>query len=210
MIVAVVPAAGKSQRMGRPKLLLPLGNRLVLEHVLDALQQSPIDRSFVVISPGSNELLEVARQFERVEVVQLDQPTPDMRASIVAGLSHIESMFTQSRHPDGFLVALADQPTVSSRVIRALIETFLLDRPSIVVPTHGGKNGHPILFAWTMLEKIRAIPADRGMNYLLSHGSEKTVRVPVGEHELPYDLDTPTEYERIEREWNDGLWRGKD
>src|SRR5262245_9747281 len=158
MIVAVVPAAGKSQRMGRPKLLLPLGNRRVLEHVLDALQQSPVDRMLVVISPGSNELLELTRQFEQVEVVQLVHPTQDMRATIVAGLSHIESMSLESRRPDAFLVALADQPTVSPRVIQSLVDTFRRDRPSIVVPTHNGKNGHPTLFAWTMLEQIRAIP----------------------------------------------------
>ena len=40
MIVAIVPAAGRSQRMGRPKLLLPLGARPVVEHVLRAIGAS--------------------------------------------------------------------------------------------------------------------------------------------------------------------------
>ncbi len=34
MIFAVVPAAGRASRMGRPKLSLPLGGRTVLEHVV--------------------------------------------------------------------------------------------------------------------------------------------------------------------------------
>ena len=34
---AVVVAAGRSERMGRDKLLLPLGNRPVLEHTLRAV-----------------------------------------------------------------------------------------------------------------------------------------------------------------------------
>ena len=40
MIYAVVPAAGRSSRMGRPKLSLPLGERTVLEQVILALRKA--------------------------------------------------------------------------------------------------------------------------------------------------------------------------
>ena len=40
MIFALIPAAGKSTRMGRPKLALPLGEKTVLEHVIAALRQA--------------------------------------------------------------------------------------------------------------------------------------------------------------------------
>ncbi len=51
MIFAVVPAAGRSSRMGRPKLSLPLGGRTVLEHVVIALRQGGVDEVLVVVGP---------------------------------------------------------------------------------------------------------------------------------------------------------------
>ena len=42
MTFALIPAAGRSRRMGRPKLALPLAGRSVLEHVVGALQQAGV------------------------------------------------------------------------------------------------------------------------------------------------------------------------
>ena len=61
MIFALIPAAGESRRMGRPKLALPLGEKTVLEHVLDALRHAQVDHMLVVIGPHVAELLPIAR-----------------------------------------------------------------------------------------------------------------------------------------------------
>ena len=54
---AVVPAAGRSERMGAPKLLLPLGDSTVIEHVLAAWTASPVTRTVVVVRADDAELL---------------------------------------------------------------------------------------------------------------------------------------------------------
>jgi molybdenum cofactor cytidylyltransferase len=202
MIVAVVPAAGKSERMGQPKLLLPLGTRLVIEHVLIALARSPVDRVFVVIPPSADALGALAQQADKVEIVQLDRPTADMRASVLAGLTRAEEVANRAA-PQAFLVALADQPTISSHVVRTLIDRFHCDRPSIVVPTHEGKRGHPVLFSWSMIEPIRAMPPDRGLNHLISQRGQDVVHCPFEDRQLLCDLDTPDDYARLQRSWND-------
>ena len=51
MIYAVVPAAGRSRRMGQPKLLLGMGGQTVIEHVITALREGGVDRVLVVIGP---------------------------------------------------------------------------------------------------------------------------------------------------------------
>src|SRR5205807_30650 len=61
MIFAVVPAAGKSTRMGRPKLSLPLGNFTVLEMVIGALRQGGVDHVLVVAAPHVGELAPLAQ-----------------------------------------------------------------------------------------------------------------------------------------------------
>src|SRR5687767_7060979 len=48
---AVVPAAGASTRMGKPKLLLPWGQTTVLESTLAALQGGGVEAVVVVLAP---------------------------------------------------------------------------------------------------------------------------------------------------------------
>jgi molybdenum cofactor cytidylyltransferase len=202
MIVAIVPAAGKSQRMGKPKLLLPLGERRVIEHVLHALTQSPVDRTFVVLPPGADELPAALREFERVEAVPLELPTSDMLSSVLAGLEHVETVLARTL-PQAFLVALADQPTISPDLVRCIVDRFHRDGPSIIVPTHCGKRGHPVLFSWSMLPHIRAIPPGYGLNHLISELHRDIAECPVPESAVLSDLDTPDDYERLRSSWKD-------
>ena len=51
MRFAVLPAAGKSTRMGRPKLALPLGERTILEQVVAALRQAEVEHILVIVGP---------------------------------------------------------------------------------------------------------------------------------------------------------------
>ncbi len=58
---AIVPAAGRSVRMGRPKLNLPWGESTVLEHVVQAWLASRVDRVIVVVRRDDERLDELCR-----------------------------------------------------------------------------------------------------------------------------------------------------
>ena len=49
-VFALIPAAGKSARMGRPKLSLPLGDHTVLECVIATLREAGISDILVVVA----------------------------------------------------------------------------------------------------------------------------------------------------------------
>ena len=162
MIAAVVPAAGHSTRMGRPKLALPLGNRTVIEHVIAALKAGGSERAVVVVGPHVPELIALAES-SGADVCRLSEPTPDMRATVERGLAWIEEHVTPP--PEAFLLAPADHPTLDDGVVRELCDSFRGDpKHSILIPTHGGRRGHPALIAWRHAAGIRAFPADRGIN----------------------------------------------
>ena len=200
MIIAVVPAAGRSQRMGQSKLLLPLGSRCVIEHVLVALAGSQVDQIVVVVPPEAGELAALVR-LHRAEVVQLAEPTADMRGSVVYGLDHAERLW-RATALDGFLVALADQPTLSSRTVDCLIGRSRGSGRSIFVPTFAGKRGHPVLFCWKHAEQVRSLPSDRGLNHLVAQLQSEVEECPIDEAELLEDLDTPEDYERLKMSWD--------
>jgi CTP:molybdopterin cytidylyltransferase MocA len=194
---AIVPAAGLSTRMGRPKLALPLGGRTVLEHVVNALRGGGVNHVIVIVGPHVPELASLVHA-AGVDVCLLAEPTPDMRTTVERGLQWIDERF----HPnlgDAWLLAPADHPVINADVVRQLLSRFGEGGSSIVVPVQNGHRGHPTVFAWRHVAGIRALAADQGINaYLRSHVAE-TLELPVDDPGVLVDLDTPEDYERLVR-----------
>jgi molybdenum cofactor cytidylyltransferase len=196
MIFAVVPAAGHSTRMGRPKLALPLTGRPVLAHVVAALRGG-VDHVLVVVGPHVPELAPLA-EAAGAHVCLLAEPTPDMRATVEHGLRWLEEHFGPAPE-DAWLLAPADHPALDADVVRRLCAAYTATPSrSIVVPVHAGRRGHPTLIAWRHVAGMRAYPPGEGLNgYLRSHAAE-TLEVEAHAGVLA-DVDTPEDYERFQR-----------
>src|SRR5437868_3233433 len=92
---AIVPAAGRSQRMGSAKLLLSWGERTVIETVIDAWRASRVAKVIVVVHPADHEVATLARQ-AGAEVVMPEAPPPDMRSSVLRGLEYVAATLAPS------------------------------------------------------------------------------------------------------------------
>jgi molybdenum cofactor cytidylyltransferase len=203
MIFGLIPAAGKSLRMGRPKLSLPLGESTVLEQVLAALRAGQVEHILVVLGPHGAELAPLAERAQ-AHVCRLREETADMRATIEQGLRWLEDRF-QPRPDDAFLLAPADHPTLDPHVVDDLRAARLAcPGRTIFVPTHEGRRGHPTLVAWKHVPGIRVHPAGQGLNTYLRRQAAQIQEVAVASAEVLRDLDTPEDYERLRGEWFDG------
>jgi molybdenum cofactor cytidylyltransferase len=196
MRFAVVPAGGKSTRMGRPKLSLPLGDRTVLEHVVSALWAGGVEHVLVVVGPHVRDLAPLAER-AGAQVCLLEEETLDMRATVEAGLRWLEEHLAPDP-ANGWLLVPADHPTLHASVVRAL-DRASREHPecSIFVPTFEGKRGHPTLIAWEHVSGIRAHPPGEGLNTYLRQHRPRTCEVPVADGEILRDLDTPEDYEKM-------------
>jgi molybdenum cofactor cytidylyltransferase len=202
MIVAVVPAAGRSERMGRPKLALPLGGDTVLGRVVTALRGGGADRVVVVLGPHVADLEPLGRA-AGADVVVLDAPTPDMRATVEAGLAWVERHVLPA--PEAWLLAPADQPTLSAAVVGGLLAARAASANfSVFVPTCGGRRGHPTLIDWRHVAGMRRHPPGEGLNTYLRRFAAETLAVPVEDEAVLADLDTPEDYERLRRAMGTG------
>lgn len=200
MIVAVVPAAGHSSRMGRPKLLLPLGGKSVLERVVAALRAGGASHVVVIIGPHVPELALLA-EVSGAHVCQLAEPTPDMRVTVERGLMWAETHF-RPQPTDAWLLSPADHPTLDPVAIRELCGSYFRDPShSILVPVFGGRRGHPALVAWRHTEGIRALPPDRGINAYFREHTPDVREVEVTSAGVLCDLDTPDDYEQLRTNW---------
>jgi molybdenum cofactor cytidylyltransferase len=200
MIYAVIPAAGKSERMGRQKLTLPLGGRTVLERVLDTVRRAGVEHILVVAAPHIPELIRLAED-AGAHVLPLTEQTPDMRATVERGLVWLEKRF----HPpidDQWLLIPADHPALDEAVVRQLIGARQANANcSIVIPTFQGKRGHPALIDWKHAAGIRAFPPEAGLNAYLRQHADETLEKPVDAAGIVRDLDTPEDYERFLQDW---------
>jgi molybdenum cofactor cytidylyltransferase len=91
----------------------------------------------------------------------------------------------------GALVLLADMPFVTSAMLDRLIAAFEAERPHpIVVPTHGGKRGNPVLWPRRYFAELQRIEGDTGARHLIGAHADEIVEVEIGEA-VALDLDTP-------------------
>lgn len=189
----LIPAAGKSRRMGRPKLLLSLGNATVLEHALSALHAAGVADVLVVAAPDADVLAQLASQ-AGAHVLRLSKDTPDMRATCMHGLAWLEEHFHPSAD-DGWLLLPADHPTVRPEVVRAILSAVQENTDkTIVVPTFQGKRGHPTWLRWSHVAGIGAMPPEQGLNAFIRAHLAETLELDWPSDEILRDLDTPDDY----------------
>ncbi|MBI3862372.1 MAG: nucleotidyltransferase family protein [Planctomycetia bacterium] len=194
-LFAIVPAAGHSRRMGRPKLLLPLGATTVIARMLGVLRRPEIVETIVVIRPD-DEPLRAAVAACGATTLQPTTAPPEMRQSVEHALQAIERKFDPAPD-DGWLLAPADHPLLDSAALDPVISAWTAATRKIVVPVHEGRRGHPTIFPFALAKEVFSLPADQGLNRLLQVYAADVLSVAVASAAVVTDLDTPEDYERL-------------
>jgi molybdenum cofactor cytidylyltransferase len=195
---AIIPAAGRSQRMGQPKLLLPWGPSTLIEHVLGAWRASRVAQTVIVVHPDDQSLAELSRHCGAL-VVQPQAAPSEMKVSVRLGLERIERDF----HPhasDAWLLAPADMPGISPLTIDRLIGAYQsglgrAEPAQIWAPRSAGRRGHPVLFPWRLAAEVHRLAADEGINALVAR--QAIAYLEDADESVIEDLDTPEDYERL-------------
>lgn len=191
-MVGIIPAAGRSRRMGRDKLLLPVGGTPLLARVTDALLGGELAEVRVVIPPVAPELRK-ALAGRPVRFVINPAAGGRMLDSVRCGLRELPAACRW------VLVAPADLPGLSGELVRQVATAAASAPPerSLVVPVHSGRRGHPIGFAASHVAELLAGHDDAGLRGLLQTHSEAVLEVPVGSAAAFADVDTPEDYRRL-------------
>lgn len=221
MALAVVPAAGRSRRMGRPKLLLPFGEGTVLGATLAALAGGGARRIAVVARLGDRRLTgwlagpaveelgqrlsggRAAGAGELPEIVTAFNPDPErgMLSSVLAGLDALVGAGGALRPEAPLLVCPADLPALSPETVAAVLAALASSSagtpPGLAVPVHGGRRGHPLAIAPRLVPEIPELDPAVGLRQLLDRHPEEVVEVPVDDPGSVRDVDTPTDYEDL-------------
>ncbi|MFV1966180.1 MAG: NTP transferase domain-containing protein [Pirellulaceae bacterium] len=190
---AVVPAAGRSVRMGRHKLLMPWSGGTLIEHVLSAWLSSRVTHVVVVVRADDARLRDVCLNVG-VDVLVPEVAPPEMRVSVQGALRYVQEQ-QSPQETDVWMLAPADMPGLSARLIDTVLEAHDPDAPAILVPTQGTKRGHPVLFPWSLAGKVGQLSEHAGVNALFIDNPVRSVDcVDTASFQ---DVDTPADVERL-------------
>lgn len=185
----VVLAAGRSERMGMPKQLLPLAGRPMLQHVLDTALASRLNEVVIVLGHRADAVRDAIRYANRAPVRVVTNP------DAAAGQSSSLRLGLQSVDPSARAAAilLGDQPGMEAALIDDVAKAFLSSPLPAARPMYTTGNGtlpgHPVFLDRKLWPEVARLEGDQGARDLLTRHPEWLLQVPTAGAPPP-DIDT--------------------
>ncbi|HEV2764307.1 MAG TPA: nucleotidyltransferase family protein [Pyrinomonadaceae bacterium] len=194
MVAAVILAAGRSRRMGAFKPLLPFPvGRTVVGACVESLRGAGVGEIVVVVGHRAEEVRR-ALEGARVRFASNDEPESEMGVSVARG---VEALSEEAR---AVLVSLVDQPAVPARAVREVVEAYIKTGARLVVPTWGGRGGHPVLVDLALREELLSLVPREGLRALFEAHRTEVLRLPVSSPYVARDADTWEDYRALYEE----------
>lgn len=191
MIFAVVLSAGESSRMGRPKALLPISGETFIARIVGVLQKTGFGRILVVLGHNADTMRRSVEHLPVEILVNTDYPQGQL-SSLQVAVRRLQA----EPDCDGMLVHLVDHPYIDARLVATMIERFYQSGALIVVPRHGGKRGHPVIFSNKLFSELLAAPVTEGAKAVVNAHRSETLEIDTESEGITLDIDTPELYRR--------------
>jgi len=186
-VCGLVLGAGGSQRLGRPKQLLPYGDGTLLGHVVGVARACRLDQTVVALGGSAGEV-RASVDLAGADVVVNDAYGAGCSSSIAAALRSVDPRC------EVIVLLLGDQPGVSADTVAALL-AGRGDAPLAVCRYDDGR-GHPIAFARSVFGALADLHGDKGVWRLLDQRAGDVTEVPIA-GPIPPDVDTPEDYRAV-------------
>jgi molybdenum cofactor cytidylyltransferase len=193
-IHAIVLAAGKSERMGRQKLLLPFRGKTIIETVIDNILLSGVE-NVLVVTGSHREEIEKTIHCLPVTICYNPDFQGGMHTSVIRGFMSLPE------NARAIMVFLGDQPFIPAEVTQTVIRTWRQSGKGIIIPACQGKRGHPTLFDSRLREEILDLDASLGLRAVMVKFPEEILEVEVNFPQVARDIDTKNDYFNELNQW---------
>ena len=181
-VEGVVLAAGLSSRSGQYKMALPLDGKTVIEWSVEGMYEIA-SRILVVVGWQAEQIRSLLAPYRRVEFVPNEGFREGMFSSVKAGIAHV-------RAPRFFLLP-GDHPLIDAKVYSQMLSA----KGDIVIPTFGGRRGHPVLIGSHLIPEIlRSSDSANLRDYIRTKGHTE---VEVDQEGILIDIDTLEDYHAV-------------
>lgn len=178
--------------MGQPKQLLPWGETILINHVINTVRTIDNEGVFVVLGAFHKKI--ESRINSDVTILI----NPSWKMGIGTSIKKAVDFISELCDVQGIMFLLVDQPLLSSEDILLLVEEFR-DHPSKIIVSEYSNNviGVPAIFGRQFFEKLTTIKGDVGARKLIKAHMDDVIPVTLN-HDLT-DVDTPEAYEALSR-----------
>jgi len=190
-IVPVVLAAGKGERLGGNKALLDLGGAPAICRILRAAAGAGLGRPVVVLGYAAERVrATIDAKAQDFAVCCTVNPDPDrgQTSSVQCGIAALAA------GAGAALVWPVDHPLVASADVAAIAAAAAAHpAATVVLPSHGGRAGHPVLIRRSLFPAVLALAPSSPLRDLLRGERERTIFVELPADSVLRDLDTPAD-----------------
>ncbi|WP_028391396.1 nucleotidyltransferase family protein [Bacillus cihuensis] len=197
-LVGIYLAAGKSSRMGRAKLNLPVGNQFIGSMAFRAALESKLDYTIAITRKGDS--LKWLAPFSKIKgwsYLECLKANQGQSASLKAGVRVAAELGAA-----GVVVLLADQPFVTSQMINRLVDEFKISQiVSYISFTHEGIVKPPVLFAKSLFPMLCELTGDQGARTIIREEiKEQGKKLEIKSDLHFWDIDTEEEYQLLKQQ----------
>ena len=189
MISAIVLAAGQSIRMGDDnKLVKKYKNRYLINHILNTLIKSKIEKIIVVLGFEKSRVRKIIIKNKKINFVFNKNYKSGMASSIKAGLKK------SSKKNIGFLIVQADMPFISKKIINSLYYAIKNNGQEIVAPIYKRNMGNPIGFKRSMTRILNKTSGDSGAKKMIKRNKKNLSLIRVNSKSIFKNFNTQKDF----------------
>jgi molybdenum cofactor cytidylyltransferase len=189
MVWAMILAAGESKRMGKPKLLLPFGDKTIIETIVQSVVSSNVEKTLVILGSGREKIEEKIKNYP-VKIVYNRDFRSGMLSSVQCGFKALP------KETRAVLVVLGDQPKTSKTVINKLVDAYKSSGKGIVLPLYKKERGHPVLIDVKYRKEVESLSPEVGLRGTVYNHPEDILEVEVETPSIVQDIDDESDYKR--------------
>ena len=187
----IILAGGESRKLGTPKQLVEFHGKSLLRNTVEVALRCVSDRVIVVLGSRSDEMSDEIRDLP-VETITNYAWKDGISTSLKKGLTKLADLDASAA-----VIMLSDQPFVSEKTIRSLIDTYESSGKPIVASKYENVLGVPALFDREVFDELLALEGDTGARAVIRK-SEASRIATVDAPEAAFDVDTPADRKKLE------------
>lgn len=192
-VTGIIMSSGFSRRMKKDKLLLKLGDKTVIERVIESCVKSNLDDIIIVYRRDG--IRDIAIRYN-LKTVFNEFAEQGQSESIKLGVNSI------SEDTDGIMFIVGDQPHLDSKTIDTLLNEFEKNKEKIIIPIYNKNKGNPTIFPVFLKEQFDSLEGDVGGKAIINNNLEKVRYIEIKNYKAGLDMDTVKEYEELKEDFN--------
>ena len=189
MIKAILLAAGQSKRLKSENKLIKLYKKKpLINHSLNALHKSKVNKIIVVLGHQKKELQKIIKRNNKNIFTYNKEYKKGMASSIKVGLTKV------NKKDKGFIIVQSDMPFIKSSDINKIYNSIKSKKYLVHVLKYRNRVGNPIGFDISIMKKFKKIKGDVGAKFMVKRLKKETRFIRINNLKSFKDFDKVSDF----------------